>query len=114
MSFKNRLGYLVKVRGELFTKLRELDSDLVEYFAENYVMMTDELEYEKYLEGWSKLIISNCKSQFIKEVVYELDYSKDELLTLFGDFESENELFDKWWTLEYADCMQIPTDWMET
>ena len=114
MSFKSRLGYLVVARKELLARLAGLDSNLVELFSEHYVLSTDELEYEKFFEGWKSVIIDKCKSHFIKEVIFDLDYSKDEMLSLFGSFESELELFDKWWTLENTDCFQIPTDWMET
>ncbi len=111
MSLSCRLGYIVTAKPELFEHLKIVDSDLDEYFREGYIVVTEELDYEEYFESWKKLIIQKCKTCFIRESVYSLDYSKEELVEIFGDFSSDIDLFDKWWTLTSADCSEIPTDW---
>jgi hypothetical protein len=69
------------------------------------------LDYEEYFEGWKNKIINKSKEHFIKEIIYTLDFPKKDLAILFGEFNSELELFDNWWLLESADCEEIPTDW---
>lgn len=55
---KMRFGYLAKPKDELITHLKEKESDLDEYFFQNYVVITDEPEYEEYFEGWKKTRVS--------------------------------------------------------
>ena len=111
MSISCRLGYIVKAKDSLFEQLSSVNSGLGEYFRQNYVLVTENLDYEVYFEGWKKTIKQKCKIHFVKETIYLLDYPKKELIMLFGEFNSEEDLFDKWWSLELADCDEIPTDW---
>jgi len=111
---KCRLGYLAKPKDEFITHLREIGSDLDEYFLQNHVVITDNLEYEEYFEGWKRSILEKAKAHFIVDTIFDLDYSKEEMVELFGPFENEIQLFDNCWYFEDADIAQIPTDWKKT
>ena len=114
MSIECRLGYLMKPKPGLIEQLRSVGSDLHEVYKGNIVIVTEKLDYEEYFEGSKRLIIEKCKVCFVREFVFNWDYSKDELYTLFGKFETELELFDRWWVAESAECEEIPTDWKKT
>lgn len=112
MTFKCRLGYLAIAKKELYQQLESVGSDLSDYFSSHNVMITEKLDYEEYFEGgWKSKIIDNCKTQFIKETVFDLEFTKEELVKLFGQFSSEVELFDRWWVFEKVDVSEIPTNW---
>lgn len=111
---KCRLGYLVKPKDEFIAHLKEVDSELGKYFLRNHVVITDHLECEKYFEGWKRLITEKAKTHFIVDTIFELDYSKEQMVELFGAFETEIQLFDNCWYFEDADIAQIPTNWQKT
>lgn len=111
---KMRLGYLAKPKDELIAHLKEMESDLDEYFIQNYVVITDELEYEEYFEGWKNRVIEQAKDHFIKDTVLELDYTQEELISIFGAFENNVQLFDLWWQFEETDISQMATCWQKT
>jgi len=106
-----QLGYLVKPKQKLFSNLLEKGSDIGEYFTLNYVVTTDILDYEEYFEGWKLKIVELAKEHFIKDTVFELEYSQEEFFKLFGTFEKLINLFDRWWVLEEVDISQIKTTW---
>lgn len=109
-----RLGFIVEAKSELTDHLKSLDSDLLEYFNENHILTTDELEYEEFFEGWKNRIQDSAKVEFIRTTVYGLDFSKPELENLFGNYSNEIELFNRWWSLKEANCEIIPTNWQNT
>ena len=111
---KVKLGYIVKCKSELIELLKSTNNDLHEYFSDNYILVTEEHEYEAVFEGWKMSIRKSAKNTFITETVMNLDFSSPELESIFGSFNSNIELFDKWWILEDADCETIPTTWLST
>ena len=70
---KIRLGYIVKAKPKLIERLRSQGNDLHEYFSENYILATEEHDYEEAFEGYKKTIIECAKNTFINQTVLELD-----------------------------------------
>ena len=108
-----RLGFIVKAKNELIESLKSQGNDLHEYFSENYILATEEDDFESAFEGYNKSIVQSAKNIFINETVLNcLEMSTNEMLLVFGEYSSNIELFDKWWILETADCDIIPTTWL--
>ena len=111
---KSKLGFIVIPNPSLFDALKNSDYELTEYFSENHILTTEECDYESAFEGWKHSIRENAKITFIRTTVLSLDFDENEMKSIFGEFDSNVELFDKWWVLEDADCETIPTTWLGT
>lgn len=111
MSLECRLAFLVSARETLPATILASGYDLVEYFSEYYVLVTDNLDYEDYFEGPKRKIENLAKEIYIQDYVYSLDYEREDLYALFGEFSSEKELFDRWWNIKLIECSDIPTRW---
>lgn len=109
---KLRLGYIVQVKSDLIEKLRAEGNDLHDYFSENYILTTEEHEYDNAFDGWKRKISDCAKNTFINESVLSLDFSNKEMNSIFGEYDSNIKLFDKWWELKEAVCEIIPTTWL--
>ena len=111
---KARLGYIVTAKPDLIESLKSNGNQLHEYFSTNYILATEECDYEDAFEGWEKSIKDCAKNTFIIETVLGLDFDKTEMESIFGKYNSNIELFDKWWSLQNADCDIIPITWLGT
>lgn len=115
----DRRVYVVKPGDALFEKLETLeDRDLISQLCKPWVVMTEELPFEEYLEGWRSKILELCKLAFLKENFdfteeYTL-YLPEDILSLFVNIEFTREFFDAWWVTEEAEYIQIPTSWAKT
>ena len=114
MSIKIRLAFLLMPIPSLRDRLVGAQSDLRGYFQPGQVVVTDELDYETYFEGWKSRVETSAKKFYVLDFVRTLEYTEDEMLSIFGGFESDLELFDKWWVLNELSCSEMPTDWRET
>ena len=110
---KCRIAFIAKPKPELIDHLESIGSDLGDYFLQNHVVITEELEYEEYFEGGFKpKIIELCKTHFVVDTIYEvISESKIRIVELLGPFDDEEQLFDHWWYFEDVDCSQIATTW---
>ncbi len=111
----SRRVYVVRATKELIARVTELgDPDLLQVIARPEVVMTQELPFEEYIEGWRTKILENCKIAFLQELMIEYPImDKNAAKTLFGNTEPSIELFDKWWMAEEAEYTEIPTNWNE-
>lgn len=115
----DRRVYVVRPGEALLEKLKVVeDHDLVTQLCKPWVVMTEELPFEKFLEGWRSKILELCKSEFLKKN-FDFDeeyilYLPEEILPLLPDIEYTKEFFDTWWIAEEADYIQIPTNWTKT
>ena len=112
-DFPTRRIYVVKPRQELIDKLRCLDArEVVGDLTVPFVVMTDELPYEKYLEGWRKTILEQCKLNFIKRFILEFPWIPEEYWEEIPRIsELSTEAFDLYWEAEEAHYLNIPTTW---
>ena len=108
-----RRVYVVKPKKELLDKLIELgESSLIEYIVIPQVVMTEELPFEEYLEGWRSKILTLCKQAFLDELLIEYQFFPEEtFIQLFGNETISDKSFDRWWITEEAEYLQIPTNW---
>ena len=110
----SRRVYVVKPKLELKEHLSKLGKqDLFDYLNEPTVLMTEELPFEEFIEGWRTKIKRKCKEHFIESLsgkycTFETKEERDQTL---GTSTSDEDLFDKWWSTEEADYMQIETNW---
>ena len=79
-----------------------------------FVVMTDELPYEQYLEGWRKTILEQCKINFVRQFIVEYPWIPEEY---WEEIPRVNELsaeaFDLYWEAEEAEYLNIPTTWKQ-
>lgn len=109
-----RRAYLIRPRTELTTALRnsELEEDHVEFVSRSVVSMTELLPYEGKLEGYRALILRNCKEAFVRELFECFPLADDAIRSaLLGEIVTLEGCFDKWWTAEEIETIEIPTTW---
>jgi hypothetical protein len=109
MMFLSRLAFLVTPKESLRLQLKGKKYDLIDYF-EDYVLVTENLDYEEYFEGPKERIYKAAKEIYMSEVVRNLDLSDSDMFDIFGVFQTELELFDNWWGIKILDCTGIPTE----
>ncbi|MCP4157066.1 MAG: hypothetical protein GY757_55650, partial [bacterium] len=57
-----RRVYIVQPKEKLLEQVRNLaDNDILEGISIPHVVMTEELSFERYLEGWRAKILELCK-----------------------------------------------------
>ncbi|MCX4030342.1 hypothetical protein H0A36_26370 [Endozoicomonas sp. SM1973] len=109
-----RRVYIVRAKEELIERLSShFNTDDLNEISRPQVVMTEELYFEKHLEGWRRKILEKCKESFLKD---ELEYGLlDEIVDLekvLGQTSDLQKCFDQWWVAEEAaDYIEIETDW---
>lgn len=109
-----RRVYIVRAKPELLAHVRALEElDLYITLATPTVVMTDELPFEQYLEGWCKAIYEHCQRNFLHDLLEENNpFPSQEVQTqLLGQETEVLKLFVQHWTMEEADYLQVPTTW---
>jgi hypothetical protein len=108
-----RRAYLIRPRAELEAAIHNLGlSEDTEYLMQTVVTMTEALPYEGKLEGFRSLILAKCKEAFLRDLFEYAPLSDNRTRSaLLGDFVTTQECFDRWWTAEEIETVEIPTTW---
>ena len=109
-----RSVYIVRAKPELLERIQALNQiDLMTDLARPTVVMTEELPFEKYLEGWRKTIYQHCQRSFIEQLLHDNNpFPSDAVqIQVLGTETDEIKLFEQWWTAEEADYLQVSTTW---
>ena len=108
-----RRMYLVTPNDQLRSRVSQFgDAELSELVAKPQAVMTEDLPFEAYFEGWRLVILHNCKLAFLKENLIECPIFEERVAAdIFGSASLTEALFDCWWTAEEIDCIEIPTNW---
>ena len=109
----DRRIYLVKPRIKLINILKNLKEDeIVTDVLRPHVVMTEELPFEEYLEGYRKTVLELCKLGFLKENIHEYPLIPE---SLWSNIPSINDIsvetFDMYWETVEAEYTNIPTTW---
>ena len=107
-----RRVYVIRAKPALIDHLTEigvkLDSVDMESLQRPTVVMTEEVPFERDLEGWRRAIENKCKEAFFRET---LEYPPLSLLELperlLTDMTILIAFFDRWWDAEEADDIEI-------
>ena len=108
-----RRVYVMRPNESLLEKISLLDDvELLKDINRPQVVMTEELPFEEYLEGWRLKILNICKVTFLKEILLEYPIMNEQTaVELLGSVEPTSELFDQWWEAEEAEYTEIKTNW---
>jgi hypothetical protein len=108
-----RRAYLVRPRPELSSRLEVLGlSDDIYFLAQQSVVMTTPLPYEDKIEGYRELILRKCKEAFLQDLMeYEPLADAGYCEALLGSGIALDEAFDRWWTAEEIETLEIATTW---
>lgn len=110
-----RRVYVIRATPELLARAKGLpDDDLVDVLATPHVVMTEELPFERYLEGWRNSIRVVSKLKFLEEILetYCPFASVADALQVLGSTTVTEELFDRWWVAEEAEYTELePSSW---
>ncbi len=107
-----RRVYVIRAKPSLIAHLTEigakLDVDDINSLQSPTVVMTEEVPFERDLEGWRPAIKNKCKEAFLRET---LEYRPLSLLELpeglLTDMDILTAFFDRWWEAEEADDIEI-------
>ena len=89
-----------------------LDEDDLNDLFKPHVVMTDELYFEKHLEGWRKKILEKCKITFVTEQLeFGVLFSISDIENKLSSLNDKVEFFNKWYIAEEAEYTQIETNW---
>jgi hypothetical protein len=107
-----RRVYVIRAKPELIAHLivngAKLDADEIDAMQTPTVVMTEEVPFERDLEGWRPAIKNKCKEAFFHET---LEYPPLSLLELpeglFTNMDILTAFFDRWWNAEEADDIEI-------
>ncbi|WP_395742125.1 hypothetical protein [Prosthecobacter sp.] len=107
-----RRVYVVRSKPELIVQLKELgsklDADAIELLQSPTVVMTEEVPFERDLEGWRVAIMNKCKEAYLRESMDFFPLSALELPEgLLTDMATLTAFFDQWWDAEEADSIEI-------
>ncbi len=108
-----RRVYVVQAKDELLEYLRRIaEPQSVDVFREATVIMTDEVDFERHLEGWGKGVKEVAKETFIESLFgefcpFENEY---ELYDVLGT-QSYVKLFDRWFDIDEVEYIEIKKDW---
>ena len=106
----DRRVYVMLAKPELLARTQSLhDEVLVDTLATPHVVMTEELPFEGYLEGWRSQIQVASKLKFLEDLLgeycpFETDADARRVL---GSITVSEELFDKWWIAEEAEYTEL-------
>lgn len=108
-----RRAYVIRPRQELIDHLlAAAEPDLIGICEEPTVVMTEPLPFEGKLEGFRSLILKRCKEAFLNNLFdFEPFTDLSQRNVLLGEQSSLVETFDRWWTTEEVDTLEIPTSW---
>ena len=109
----DRRVYVVTPKKALLEKVSPLvdERDLQE-LSKPHVVMTDELRFEEFIEGWRRSILEKCKEAFLlDEFEYGPLFELEDLDDALGQTVDLLKCFDDWWVAEEAGYTQIETDW---
>lgn len=109
----SRRVYIVESKDELLEHLGCIaEPQSVDVFREATVIMTEDVDFEKHLEGWGKGIMEVAKETFIEGLFGEFCPFKDEdeLYDVLGT-QSYIELFDMWFNISEVEYIEIEKDW---
>jgi hypothetical protein len=107
-----RRVYVVRAKPELMAHLPEIGAQLeaadIDLLQRPTVVMTEEVPFERDLEGWRRAIENKCKEAYLRET---LEYRPLSLLQLpvglLTDMDILVAFFDRWWEAEEADDIEI-------
>lgn len=107
MNFDTQSGYLVVEKPDL--KQRLLEEGLNNEFVSLYqAVLTSSMIDKELKPGMLSIIDSELKKAYIKEHVYLYMDSKERAEEVLGEFDTEVELFERYWELKPVYCMNIP------
>ncbi len=105
-----RRAYVICPRPELAHRLAALGrADVLEFLGAPTVVMTEAVLFECKLEGYRSVILRKCKEAFVSAQIEFL--GTDLCHVLFGDSAEPADAFDRWWSAEEAETIEIPATW---
>ncbi|WP_395752595.1 hypothetical protein [Prosthecobacter sp.] len=107
-----RRVYVIRARPELIAHLivsgANLDAHEIDEMRSPTVVMTEEVPFERDIEGWRPAIKNKCKEAFFRET---LEYPPLSLLELpeglLTNMDILTAFFDRWWDAEEAVDIEI-------
>ena len=100
-----RRTYVVTANEEFKAVMKELNIDELENMSFPVVAMTEEVPFERDLEGWRSAIRSNSKESFLREFVSEYPMELREKLSAKR---SEGTIkFDDWFVATEAESIEL-------
>lgn len=111
-DIESRRVYVVKPKAILLERLSKYGDDrLTDILSRLHVIMTEELPFEEYLEGWRSQTLMVAKSQYLEELLvsYPAFSSASEAEAIIGGSNPSVELFDQWCVAEEAEYTELPT-----
>ena len=112
-EMQERRVYVVTAKNKLLSRVKDIGLEyIVDDFARPQVVMTAEVPFEEYLEGWRAKILELCKIRFLKENLIDCPIVSEEIrIKIFGEEKLSAKLFDRWWLAEESALIEIPTTW---
>lgn len=108
MSWDGQSGFVVKEKEELKELLQSKDLSFLDISLDTKIVVTSKA-LDSYLEPGSLIVIDEeLKNGFIEKHIYTFLGSKENAEKLLGKFNTKKEMFDKFWYLEPAYCINIP------
>ena len=103
--------YVVRPNDVLLDEIRSRSSSSgvdLEYIQMPRVVMTEEVPFERDLEGWRPAILRKCKQAFVVEMWEDLETIGLPLPDAIStDLDVQLALFDSWWIAEEAEEIEI-------
>lgn len=116
-SYPDRKVYISKARPELLARLAD-HPDLAKYLGRSIVLMTEELDFEKDLEGWGPQIVETVKEDFIHDLIGVDEFgiaglfeTTAALYAVLGEAPNFVALYDRWFELERVEHREIQKRW---
>lgn len=103
---------MIRPRPALIAHLTEshpqVNADDVKFLQQPRVVMTEEVPFERDLEGWRPAIKNKCKEAFLRQT---LEWHPFSLLQLpegvLINMDTLTTFFDQWWEAEEAEDIEI-------
>jgi hypothetical protein len=108
----SRRVYVIRAKKELIELILKIDPSCIEevwVYKMPTVVMTEEVPFERDIEGWRKGIKNKCKEAYIRENIQDFPLSVMEKPDrLLKEMDILLKFFDNWWIAEEAeDCIEI-------
>jgi hypothetical protein len=113
-SIFSRKVYTVHAKKELLQHLEKIaEPQSVDLFRDTTVIMTDDVDFERHIEGWGIKLTKAAKETFVENLFGEFSPFVDEheLFNVLGETTSYVELFDRWFTIAEVEYLKISKDW---
>ncbi len=102
-----RRVYVVRPKKELLDLILSIDptcKDEIDLYNRPTVVMTEDVPFEREIEGWRGAIESKCKEAFLRDNIYDFPlFDMDKPENLLIEMDILIQYFDKWWVIEEAD-----------